>query len=327
MRPIPHLLVFALVILPAHAADALPSGEFVLVNSVLPGPRQRATTPVYTHLTLTDGHMEFRFISTAAPDALSCKETQKCERAVNALGLDYVLENDRIVVTDHEIRTGPRMLIDHQESDLPLIIEPMLQLVDGATATVGENEVSFHAPDGTDARFLAGSLAEAQEAMAFAMSWGVSLHDLDRCVLRQIAEVRLREETGMSEAEHNLLKAVDAAGISSEVQQAGQYWAMMPDAPEANSPEIQRLTTAAAYLRILPQAVRQYPEVTPEQAQAMMLERLSEAESFDATIVDEYVTPNREGLLQLGRYHIWFGELLSEGEDPVKRLCQSVLLD
>lgn len=325
MRLILNFLLIALFALPAHASDELPSGEFVLVNSVLPGPMQRATVPVYVHMTVTDRRMEFRFIPTGMLDALSCKETRKCEQVVNALGVDYALEEDRVVVTDHEIRTGS--VIDHHESDLPLIIEPMLQLVDGATVTLGENEIAFRTSNGSNARFLASNLEDARDAMAFARIWEVSLHDLDRCVVRQISELRLRDEGELSEAEHNLLEAVEVAGLTSDLHQVSQYWAMMPDAPEANSPEVLRQRMAASYLRVMPLVIGQYPDATPEKAQTMAMEWLSEAESFDASVFDEYVVPHREGLLQLGRYHVWFRELLTEGEDPVEHLCGSLLLD
>lgn len=323
-----RVLLLVLLSLPTTVLAGLPTGEFVLVSTVLPGPMQRATVPIYTHMTLTDDHMEFRFITSFMPSAADCEQMQKCEQVVNALGLDFELDKGHLMVTDQEVRTSPGMRIDHPDSDVPLIIEPMLRLLDGAKVSVGENEITFRPQGGPEARFLASGLEDARAAMAFARSFDESLHRLDRCVLRQISEVRLREASHLSEAEHHLLEAVEAAGVLSDLRAQGSYWILMPDAPEADSPQVQRMRTAASYLRVLSAAPSIFPEAeSPEQAQAMVMEMLVSGADFDEELAEEHLTPNLAGLLQLSRYGTWTAGLLSKGEEVAERLCQSLLLE
>lgn len=320
---------------PAQADDRPASGGYVLVDTVLDGIAAGYIVPIFTHMTLdttpAGGRMEFTFMTSYGADSLSCSLSQKCDRAVNALGLDFIETDDgRITVTDVDIRTGPGMTIDRPDFDDEHIIQPMLALVDGAQVTWTNGEIKLAPegwPNGRTARFLAGDRDAALDALAFALQFELSLRDLDSCVIRQLMEIANGSALFRSEADREILQVAHIAGLLMRIDDQASYWSTDPDGDSRDPDDVQTVLISRMMLQMAISVPYQEGEVTADAVEeGIALIRTSSIQNFDA-IRAELILPNLAALGAVRRYHARYAQLLYEGYDPVTTLCRSVYLD
>lgn len=338
MRPILPALALAgcLAVPMAHADDGPVAGGYVLINTVLDGVAAGQIVPIYTRMELSEtaegGHMEFYFITAFHGDAAMCAQSGKCDREVNALGLDFTATADgRIAVTDHEIRTGADLTIDRAEFDLPYIIQPMLTLVDGAAVTWSPGEITLSPQGwtgGRTARFLAADRDTVLDAVGFALSFEVSLGQLDHCVMRQLMEIAGTSSLFRSEADAAVLAVAHLAGLMMRLDDAAI--AMAPG-PSEEQPDLEAMRAARAPLLLLRLALAYTPWQEGEDTAAVVDEALEAArpatgDAFD-TLRAELILPNLDAIAAARRYYARFVTLLEQGHDPVALLCRSIHLD
>ena len=330
------LALTAVFAAPAALADDGPeSGGYMLVDTVLDGIEAGLIVPIFTHVEVTitpeGGHMEFTFFSSYAGDSMSCEMQQKCERAVNALGLDFATDDDgRLAVTDADIRTGPGLTIDRADVDEPFIIRPMIALIDGAQATWSKNEIVLAPQDwpaGRTARFLSADLDDAYDALAFALGFEVALYQLDHCVIRQVMEIANRSTLLRSEADRELLDAVHFAGAYTRLDDRIGYWAFDRDNDPRDPAEVSALQSRISLVRV---AMAYVPYQDGEDSVAAIEEGIGalrdRIDDFEAVYAD-FILPNLDGIVAMRRMMGRYAAIIDQGYDPVESLCRSVHLD
>lgn len=329
------VLVAAFTARAAVADDGPQSGSYMLVDTVLDGVEAGDIIPIFTHMAVTatpdGGHMEFTFLSSYAGDSITCEAIQKCERAVNALGLDFVMRNDgRLSVRDVDIRTGPGLTIDRDDVDEPFIIRPIIAMIDGAQATWSENEIVLTPlgwPAGRTARFLSADLDEAYDALAFALSFEVSLGYLDHCVIRQVMEIANLSTLLRSEAERELLDAVHFAGVFTRLDDQIGYWAFDRDNDPRDPAEVRAMQSRISLVGV---AMVYVPYQDGEDSVAAIEEGIGalrdRIDDFEAIRTD-FILPNLDGIVAMRRTMGRYASVIEQGHDPVESLCRSVHLD
>ena len=223
----------------ATAGAAPRSGDYILVTPMLDGIGQGEIIPVYVHLRVGEGRMEFRYLTSFAPDAKMCELTQKCRRAVHGLTLPFTeAEDGTIRAGAPDFHTGEGQTIDRADADMGHILVPTVRAVSGARAEWSDGGLTLTRKGrrrSRSFRFLPGDLRLLEDAIGFAVAHEVALSRLDYCIVRQVVEIANKPDPTPAEAD--VLATARAAGQFVRLRAEAGYYSLAPEkfpGPEAD---------------------------------------------------------------------------------------------
>lgn len=194
LRPLALICAFFCAAQPAAARD-LPTGEFLLTGPVLPGIQEGNIVPVFVHLTTRPGHLEWRFVTYFAGDALNCEEFGKCQAVVQPLSHDVEWQDDgRFEITKVMLPDSLGLTIDRPVEDVEFIYPDILSMVESGILSLTEQGGTWLAKSEQSSVirqvFLTPfSLEETQGAIAYIGIFELSFARLNQCGISQLAKI------------------------------------------------------------------------------------------------------------------------------------------
>ncbi len=330
------LAVCGLALSAAPARAQMPAdGGYFLVDTVLDGVAAGFTVPIFTHVEVAGGRMEVTFITYFGGDVFVCSQYGKCSQAVTALGLDFTVSGGEVDVTGREIRTGVEegLSIDRPDVDLPYIISPMAEFIDGAAIDPipeGFTLTRTGRRGAKTARFMRATLEEAKDAIAFAAIFEQSLVELDHCVVRQVTALRHKADRTPSEEE--VLGAARYVGLLRALDHESGYWYMEPEKFPGTEDEMQRIGERFMIADMLVKSGMIFPDLDTGTAIKDVLAMLRSRYEEDLPgLYAETVAGNEEALIAaigyLRKTRAFFEAQGTSGEDVVARICRSIVID
>lgn len=311
------------------AAWAAPrSGDYILVTPMFDGIGQGEIVPVYLYLRVDGDRMEFRYLTSFAPDAQMCEMSQKCRRAVHGLTLPFAEREDGTIATGApEFHTGDGQTIDRADVDMAHILVPTVRAVSGSRAEWSDGGLTLTQQGRRRSRayrFVRGDLALLEDALGFAVAHEVSLARLDYCVVRQVVE--MANKTDPTPAEADVLAVASVAGHFMRLRAEAGYYSLAPERFPGTEEEMralrerEMLMSVAMSYRDRDGGADDNLEAVSDIGRRMLGDRYEE-------VYDRVIAGREADILAYRRHVRRIAATMEAGGDLPQALCRSVLLE
>jgi len=333
-------LIFALSALhPAYAND-LPEGDFLLTGPVLPGIQEGYIVPITVHASIRDNRIHWSLMTSYGADAMGCETHGKCDRINQSLVHHVTLADDGTLSLDKIDRErGKHLTVDRPDEDETYVFGALNMLIDGAKLTLTEQGGTLHSRAGrrATARKITLhplSLEQTQQALAFILSFEVSLAQMNHCAIRQFAEIAAKPNPDPIESE--ILAAARFYGEQMELNDLARYY-VLTDPPAELADEVAlasgkyELSRAMLFfgsrLQMLADEAEPLSDAQIWTGLAQEFTQSGLAARFEKEVpgyFDEIVSTRADEILAALKIQQRFANAMREGQVPLTLLCSDL---
>ena len=238
------------------AAKEVPQGGYMLIDTPLPAVAEGDMIPVFLHMQVEGTQLHWTFLTGFAGTAQSCEADQKCQQAVQSLTQEVDWQEDGTLdIRQSMIRQGAGLTIDRAQADQSLIYGPLQGFLEGAVLDLDANGGTIRGRDQTEVRLMPATMEQALSALSFAKGFGLSLWEMDHCVIRQVLGFEAMADPDPLAQE--VLLAARYLRYIETLEQEAFYYEGEPPAEKGFDVRMakQRLTTARVAKGAMTQAI------------------------------------------------------------------------
>lgn len=334
MRILLVLILTLILPLGPVAARDLPNGTYAVLGDVLPGIKQGYIVPVYLHVTISPGRLDWTFVTIGATVPIYCNTHQRCQTDLQSLSHHVDWDEDGILtVRQTERRTGDGLAIDRASLDDAHIFAPIQNLVEGG-------RLSFRGAGGRltnpnhpgEARLIRASPPELREAVDLVKSFNQPMVQFDQCGVAQI--LTIQNMANRSDDQQQVLDAARFLGQMKRIEAKRHTYREATTDPDIIA-EIEYLTSHYAAYQFALTFAQQEEEAAlmaghsysdeiliaiAKDAAAPMTKLLDEED------VAELFETWRTELLAAQRYFARYAVAASKSENPISLICRNITL-